>query len=184
MEQDPYPPTGGGVHRGITLPPELRPLVVLGTAALVVACLYWGQAVFIPFALAGLIAFLLTPVVDTIERRGAGRVVVRPGGRDAGVLPGRRCRLDPHATDHLARRRAASGTAVNIRQRIADLRGLSKGGSVEKVQRTLNEVVGEMQKADPGQRADKPVPVDRRAAGRRFCPICPACSARWPPPAW
>ena len=42
---------------------------------------------------------------------------------------------------------------------MADLRGLSKGGSVEKVQRTLNEVVGEMQKDEPKATAAKPIPV-------------------------
>ena len=158
MEQDPYPPTGGGVHRGITLPPELRPLVVLGTAALVVACLYWGQAVFIPFALAGLIAFLLTPVVDTIERYGAGRVtsvlvVVLLAFCLTGGVGWILMRQIVALADELLQYR------VNIRQRVADLRGFSKGGSVEKMQRTLNEVVGEMQKADPGEPADKPVAV-------------------------
>ena len=158
MEQDQYPPTGAGVHRGMTLPPELRPLVVLGTAALVVACLYWGQAVFIPFTLAGLIAFLLTPVVDTIERYGAGRVtsvlvVVLLAFCLTGGVGWILMRQIVALADELPQ------YSVNIRQRVADLRGFSKGGSVERMQRTLNEVVGEMQKADPGQPADKPVTV-------------------------
>ena len=36
--------------------------------------------------------------------------------------------------------------SLNIRQRITDLRGASKGGSVEKVQQAVEDVVGEIQK--------------------------------------
>ena len=42
--------------------------------ALVLAGLYWLQAVLIPLALAVLLTFLLSPVVSTLQRRGLGRV--------------------------------------------------------------------------------------------------------------
>ena len=42
--------------------------------ALVVAGLYWLQGVLIPLALAILLTFLLSPVVNTLQRRGLGRV--------------------------------------------------------------------------------------------------------------
>jgi predicted PurR-regulated permease PerM len=45
-----------------------------GIIALVVAALYWLQAVLIPLALAVLLTFLLSPVVSTLQRRGLGRV--------------------------------------------------------------------------------------------------------------
>ena len=45
-----------------------------GIIALVVAGLYWLQAVLIPLALAVLLTFLLSPVVTTLHRRGLGRV--------------------------------------------------------------------------------------------------------------
>jgi predicted PurR-regulated permease PerM len=45
-----------------------------GIIALVVAALYWLQAVLIPVALAVLLTFLLSPVVGTLQRRGLGRV--------------------------------------------------------------------------------------------------------------
>src|SRR6185503_17112368 len=69
------PPTARapGHRRGTLLTAEIRPLVAIGTGALVVACLYWGQGVLIPVALAGLLAFLLSPVVNAIDRWGAGR---------------------------------------------------------------------------------------------------------------
>ena len=46
----------------------------MGILALVVAGLYWLQAVLIPLALAVLLTFLLSPVVSTLQRRGLGRV--------------------------------------------------------------------------------------------------------------
>ena len=141
------------------MPIELRPLLVLGTAALVVACLYWAQAVLIPIALAGLLAFLLTPVVDAIERRTALRItsvllVVVLAFCVTGVVGWIVARNVVTLADELPQYRA------NIRARIAEVRGFSKGGSVERMQETLNEVVGEMQKGEPGkEEADKPVPV-------------------------
>jgi predicted PurR-regulated permease PerM len=141
------------------LPIELRPLLVLGTAALVVACLYWAQAVLVPIALAGLLAFLLTPVVDAMEKRTARRatsvlLVVVLAFSVTGVVGWIVARHIVTLADEVPQYRA------NIRARIAEVRGFSKGGSVEKVQQTLNEVVGEMQKAEPGKPADdKPVPV-------------------------
>jgi predicted PurR-regulated permease PerM len=47
---------------------------LLGSAALVVAALYWGQKILIPFALALLLAFVLTPLVSRLERHGLRRV--------------------------------------------------------------------------------------------------------------
>src|SRR5262245_29583087 len=141
------------------MPIELRPLLALGTAALVVACLYWAQAVLIPIALAGLLAFLLTPVVDAIERRTARRamsvlLVVVLAFSVTGFVGWIVARHIVTLADELPLYRA------NIRARIAELRGLSKGSSVEKVQQTLDEVVGEMQKDDPAKsKDDKPVPV-------------------------
>jgi hypothetical protein len=45
-----------------------------GVIALVIAGLYWLQAVLIPLALAILLTFLLSPVVGILQRRGLGRV--------------------------------------------------------------------------------------------------------------
>ena len=56
------------------LPRKLLPLVMLATFVLVLACLYWGQAVFMPLALATVLTFLLHPVVTWLERR-IGRVL-------------------------------------------------------------------------------------------------------------
>ena len=147
-----------GHRRGTLLTAEIRPLIALATGALVVACLYWGQGVLIPVALAGLLAFLLSPVVNAIDRWGAGRatsvlVVVLLAFCLAGGVGWVLLRQLVSLADELPQ------YSAHIRQRVKDVRGLSKGGSVEKVQRTLTEVVGEMQKDEPKATAAKPIPV-------------------------
>ena len=68
----------------------LRPLITFSGCVLVVACLYWGQAILIPIALAVLITFLLGPVVSVLRRVACLRLGRAPcrdldrvgGGRD------------------------------------------------------------------------------------------------------
>ena len=118
-----------------------------GIIALVVAGLYWLQAVLVPMALAVLLTFLLSPVVDTFQRRGLGRVpaVLVTVVLALSVLGGIGWTLSHQLVtlaDELPRH------SQNIQKRIADFRGASKGGSVEKVQKTVEDVVGEIQKSD------------------------------------
>jgi predicted PurR-regulated permease PerM len=128
-----------------------------GIIALVVGGLYWLQAVLIPMALAVLLTFLLSPVVGALQRRGLGRVpaVLVTVVLALSVLGGIGWTLTRQLmtlADELPR------YSLNIHQRIADLRGASKGGSVEKVQKTVEDVVGEIQKTDKLTGA-KPVAV-------------------------
>ena len=51
------------------------PLTVLGTLLLIVASMYWARPILIPVALAMLLAFLLSPVHNVLQRLGLGRVV-------------------------------------------------------------------------------------------------------------
>ena len=116
-----------------------------GIIALVVAGLYWLQAVLIPLALAVLLTFLLSPVVSTLQRRGLGRVpsVLVTVLLALSILGGIGWTLTRQVVtlaDDLPR------YSLNIRHRIADLRGASKGSSVEKVQKAVEDVVGEIQK--------------------------------------
>src|SRR5262249_52019948 len=60
--------------RPTTFATAQRTFHLLGSAALVVAALYWGQKILIPFALAVLLAFVLAPLVSWLERRGLRRV--------------------------------------------------------------------------------------------------------------
>jgi len=127
--------------------------------ALVFAGLYWLQAVLIPIALAVLLTFLLSPVVGTLQRRGLGRVpaVLVTVVLTLSVLGGIGWTLTRQLVtlaDELPQ------YSLNIHQRIADLRGASKGGSVEKVQKTVEDVVGEIRKTDkPGVTRQKPIAV-------------------------
>src|SRR5262245_37515856 len=50
-----------------------RTFFLLGTAALLIAGLYWGQRILLPFALAVLLTFVLAPIVQRLERRGLKR---------------------------------------------------------------------------------------------------------------
>src|SRR6202158_4675926 len=130
-----------------------------GIIALVVAALYWLQGVLIPLALAVLLTFLLSPVVDTLQRRGLGRVpaVLVTVLLVLSILGGIGWTLTRQMVtlaDELPR------YSLNIQHRIADLRGASKGGSMEKVQKTVEDVVGEIQKTDkPGVTRQRPVAV-------------------------
>lgn len=130
-----------------------------GIIALVVAALYWLQGVLIPMALAVLLTFLLSPVVGTLQRRGLGRVpaVLVTVVLALSVLGGIGWALTHQLVtlaDELPR------YSLNIQHRIADVRGASKGGSVEKVQKTVDDVVGEIQKTDkPGVTRQRPVAV-------------------------
>ena len=127
-----------------------------GSIALVVAALYWLQAVLIPMALAVLLTFLLSPVVSVLQRRGLGRVpaVLVTVLLALSILAGIGWTLTRQLTrlaDELP------GYSLNIHHRIADLRGASKGGSMEKVQKAVEDVVDEIHKTDtPGVRP-KPV---------------------------
>ncbi len=49
-------------------------ILTLGTLALVVAVLYLAKGVLVPLTLAAMLAFLLTPVCDWLERRKLGRI--------------------------------------------------------------------------------------------------------------
>jgi predicted PurR-regulated permease PerM len=129
-----------------------------GIIALVVGSLYWLQAVLIPMALAVLLTFLLSPVVGTLQRRGLGRVpaVLVTVVLALSVLGGIGWTLTRQLVtfaDELP------GYSLNIQHRIADLRGASKGGSVEKVQKSVEDVVGEIKKTDKVGVTGGPKPV-------------------------
>jgi predicted PurR-regulated permease PerM len=130
-----------------------------GIIALVVAALYWLQAVLIPMALAVLLTFLLSPVVGLLQRWRLGRVpsVLVTVALALSILGGIGWTLTRQLVtlaDELP------GYRLNIHRRITDLRGASKGGYLEKVQKAVEDVVGEIQKTDTlGVARQKPVAV-------------------------
>jgi predicted PurR-regulated permease PerM len=135
----------------------IRPWITFAGCVLVVAVLYWAQAVLVPLAIAVLLTFLLAPAVTRVEgfvRRpvaiavivllsfsaltGAGWAVARQLSALADSLPSYR---------------------DNIRAKVADLQNAGRGGSVEKVQRTLEELQQDLETNAPSGRRSEPVVV-------------------------
>jgi predicted PurR-regulated permease PerM len=116
-----------------------RTFYVLGSAALVVAALYWGQKILIPFALALLFAFVLSPPVSWLERRGLKRVpavllvvglALLPLGA-AGWAVGTQV---SGLLDDLPRHKES------VREKIGALRGAGEGGLLGRVEAFIEEV--------------------------------------------
>lgn len=105
---------------------------------LVVAVLYWAQAVFVPFALALLLTFVLTPPVTWLQRW-VGRVpavllVVTLVFALLGLAGWGLMRQMDHLVDDLPTYRA------NIRTKIAEVRGAGRRSGVEKLQETFEGI--------------------------------------------
>jgi predicted PurR-regulated permease PerM len=138
---------------------HFKPLIVLAAAALICACLALAREVLIPVAVSGLLALVLTPLVDAIQRRGVHRVaavllvVVLVFSVLGGVVWMLALQVTTLANDLPQYRH-------NIRQKVADVRLFGRGGSVEKVQNTVKDVVGELEKDAQRQSGGRsPVPV-------------------------
>jgi predicted PurR-regulated permease PerM len=128
----------------------------LTTVVLVIASLYWAQAVLIPVAISILLTFLLSPVADSLERLGLGRVfsviliVIVAFSFLIAVGWVVSLQLASVANEIPIYRK-------NIQQKIADIRGAGKGGALEKVQKTAEEVKKELAKKDePAKVQPKP----------------------------
>jgi predicted PurR-regulated permease PerM len=115
---------------------------VFAGCVLAVGVLYWAQALLVPIALAGLLAFLLVPVVRWLERW-IGRVpsvlaVVALTSALAGLAGWGLMRQASSMVEELPVYRE------NIRRKIADVRWLQRGGAVEEIQRTVDDIKAEM----------------------------------------
>jgi predicted PurR-regulated permease PerM len=129
---------------------------LLPTVVLIIASLYWAQAVLIPVAISILLTFLLSPVAESLERLGLGRVfsviliVILAFSFLAAVGWIVTLQLTSVANELPIYRK-------NIEQKIADIRGAGKGGALEKVQKTAEEVKKELEKKDePAKAQPKP----------------------------
>ena len=129
--------------------------IFLPSAVLVIAILYWAQEVLVPIAIAVLLTFILSPIVSTLERLRLGRVAsvtisvviafsVLFGG---GWVVARQ--IAGLANELPQYRR-------NIRAKIAYLRDFKKGGALEKVEQTVEEVKSELGKSKTPGRESPP----------------------------
>lgn len=130
---------------------------------LVIVVLYWAQAVLVTVALAVLLTFVLTPPVSWLERR-VGRV---PGILIAvtlvfmalGLAGWGVARQMNNLAEDLPRYR------VNILAKIADVRGAGKGGSVEKLQDTIDDIKAGLGQEETGTAARPLVVIAERVTG-------------------
>src|SRR5687767_5879752 len=129
------------------IPHNVKRWVTFAGCVLVVAVLYWAQAVLVPIALAMLLTFVLTPPVGWLERW-IGRVPAVLAAVTLvfvvlGLAGWGLARQVDHLADDLPRYR------VNILAKIADIRGAGKGGSVEKLQETIDEIKTDLEGLEP-----------------------------------
>ena len=136
----------------------LKPWVTFAGCVLVVVVLYWAQAVLVPIALAILLTFVLTPPVTWLQRW-IGRVpavlaMVTLVFTVLGLAGWGLARQMDHLAEDLPRYR------VNILAKIADVRGAGKGGSVEKLQETIEDIKTDLGKSEaPRGTVSRPVVV-------------------------
>jgi len=134
-------------------------LIAVATVVLIIASLNWAQAVLIPVALAILLTFLLSPLASALERMALGRlpsvilVVVLTFSLLGGIGWIVTLQFGSLANE-------LPKYTGNIRQKIADVRGAGKGGALEKVQKTVDEVTSEIHKGEePAKFKDQRRPV-------------------------
>jgi predicted PurR-regulated permease PerM len=134
----------------------LPSLIALGSGVLIIASLYWAQAILIPVALSILLTFVLSPLAGALERIALGRlpsvilIVVLTFSLLGGIGWIVTLQFGSLVNELPTYRK-------NIRQKIADIREASKGGALEKVHKTAEDVKEEFEKKDePARVQEKP----------------------------
>jgi predicted PurR-regulated permease PerM len=149
---------------------KLSSLIGLGAFALIVAMLYWGRPLFIPLALSILFTFLLNPIVESLHRRGIGRapavllVVILVSALLGGITWAMGNQLTQLADELPAYKE-------NLRAKITDLRHLGKGTPLDRFQRTVQELIGEIHRDK--QRTAAPAETDPSAPAPAEAPPVP-----------
>ncbi len=123
-------------------------IYVFATLILIIACLYWAKAVFMPVALAILVTFLLNPVVNLLQHRWLPHIPAvllvvtlafsAVGG--IGWMVTRQLTLLAYELPHYQE---------NLKQKISDFHELGKGGLIERIQTTIQEITGELPQPKP-----------------------------------
>ncbi len=136
----------------------LRPVAGLVTFAIVLGLLYWARGILIPFAVAILLSFVLTPAVTALQRRRLRRtpavvlVVTATGLIIASLGSLVSVQLSNLAQD-------LPTYSANIRKKLAELRDLSKGGPFQKITESIRILEGDISPEADGDR--KPIPLVR-----------------------
>ena len=132
--------------------------VVLVSASLVVALLYWARPILIPVALSLLLTFLLSPIVDALQKLRLPRVpsvviVVIFTVALIGSFGWMTVRQVVSFANEFPQYRD------NIAEKISDLKRFGKGGPIGKVQQTVEEVKKQIDKEEGGKEKPKPAPA-------------------------
>lgn len=148
--------TGPTVHA----PPPWIALVSIG---FVVALLYWAQPVLIPVALSILLSFLLSPIVDGLQRLRVPRIpavilVVLLACCALGAVGWITVRQFVSFANELPQYQD------NIVGKIADLKRFGKGSAIGKVQQTVEDVKQQIDKEDGAKREKKTAPAQATPA--------------------
>jgi predicted PurR-regulated permease PerM len=126
-------------------PSALTTAARLATFAIICGLLFWGQVVLIPIALAALVTFLMGPLVTRLDRWGLPRLVavIVVAGSVTGligalgyVVVGELAELAQELPEY----------RDNIRSKIADLRSMTRGGTLESVQDTIKGITEDVER--------------------------------------
>jgi predicted PurR-regulated permease PerM len=120
--------------------------ITFAGCVLVVTVLYLAQVVLVPVAVAILLTFILTPPVAWLERRIGRIAAVLAVTFVAFTLLGFAMWSVGREIGSVAQELPAY--RANIRQKIADIRGVQSSGPVEKLQHTLNDIKTDIAKGD------------------------------------
>jgi predicted PurR-regulated permease PerM len=132
----PKPPANGNLQRTLAI------LTATVVVVVIVGCLYWAQAIFVPLTLAIFLAFVLTPLVNGLQRHRIARVtavlLVTTGGilLLGGIVWG-----VTHEFTTLVR--DLPQYKGNIQQKIRSLRDVGAGTPFSTVTRMMREILGE-----------------------------------------
>ena len=145
---------------------RLQPLLQVVILAFGLFCLGIAQDVFIPIALAMLLTFVLSPIVERLQHWHVPRVaaVVVTVVFAFSVLGGLGWLLASQATTLAA---DLPQYKHNLTRKIRDVRRVGKSDSLEKAQSAVKEVIGELQKdgAVAAKKPPQPVVVEKPAPG-------------------
>src|SRR5262245_54589460 len=143
---------------------RLQPLLQVVILAFALFCLGIADEVFIPLAAAMLLTFILSPIVERLQRWRLPRVmaVIVTVAFAFSVLGALGWLLTSQVTtlaNDLPQYRQ------NLTAKVRELRRVGKSESLEKAQTTVKEVIGELQKdtATPPKKAPQPVIVEKPA---------------------
>lgn len=140
-----------------SLSKPLSSWITFAGCVLVVAVLYWAQAVFVPVSLAVLLTFVLAPPVVWLQRR---------VGKVAAVLMVTTLVFTflGLASWGVVRQMASLGNDLptyrsNIRSKVRDIQGARTNASVEKFERAVKELQGDVGGTAPSGTTTKPMVV-------------------------